>query len=295
MREKVEILDSMAEIYDHVNLIDFVNNTEMSLRDETQTKHQIDLDNQTQTLMNQKINEKILPEQLDDFMEFTNIQTVRSRLTNKKLISADFIDVESGWFRAQYITVDSGKDGIPNIVIYTIRNVDEEKRREEKLIKISMTDEMTRLYNRRCYDEDLKNLKKEKLDPDFVLFSIDINGLKRANDTNGHIAGDELIKGAATCLTATVNNKGKVYRIGGDEFMIITQIKDPDSLKTAIKEKTKAWKGHYTDELNLSVGYASLSENQDASIDDLEHLADTRMYVDKSEFYRKSGNDRRRV
>lgn len=294
MREKVEILDSMAEIYDHVNLIDFVNNTEMSLRDETQTKHQIDLDNQTQTLMNQKINEKILPEQLDDFMEFTNIQTVRSRLTNKKLISADFIDVESGWFRAQYITVDSTQDGIPNIVIYTIRNVDEEKRREEKLIKISMTDEMTRLYNRRCYDEDLKNLKKEKLAPDFVLFSIDINGLKRANDTNGHAAGDELIKAAATCLSKTAGKKGKAYRIGGDEFIIITAIENPETLKTSIKEKTKEWKGIYTQNLTLSVGYASYKENPSASIDDLEHIADSQMYKDKEKFYRESGIDRRR-
>ena len=62
--------------------------------------------------------------------------------------------VVSGWFRAQYITVDSTLDGIPNVIIYVTRNVDEEKRREEHLIRISMTDEMTRLFNRRCYEED---------------------------------------------------------------------------------------------------------------------------------------------
>ena len=201
MKEKIEILDSMAEIYDHVNLIDFVNNTEMSLRDASQTKHGIDMNNQTQTLMNQKIKNNIIPDQLEDFNEFTNIKTVRNRLTNKKVISADFIDVSTGWFRAQYITVDSGKDGVPNLVIYTIRNVDEEKHREENLIAISMTDEMTRLNNRRSYDEDLKELRKGRLADTFVLFSIDINGLKKANDTMGHTAGDELIKGAANCLT----------------------------------------------------------------------------------------------
>ncbi len=294
MNEKMGILDSMAEIYDYVNLIDFVNNTEMSLRDASQVKHRIDLNNQTQTLMNQQIDDKILPEQLQDFMEFTNIKTVRSRLVNKKVISAEFIDVDSGWFRAQYITVDSGVDGIPNLVIYTIRNVDEDKRREENLIKISMTDELTWLFNRRSYDEDLKELRKGRLADTFVLFSIDINGLKKVNDTKGHAAGDELIKGAANCLTLAVGNKGKAYRTGGDEFMIISYMENPDELRDSIKAKTKDWKGHYTEELNLAVGYASLSENPDASIDDLEHLADTRMYEDKSEFYRKSGNDRRR-
>ncbi len=294
MNEKIEILDSMAEIYDHVNLIDFVNNTEMSLRDASQTKHGIDMNNQTQTLMNQKIKNNIIPDQLEDFNEFTNIKTVRSRLTNKKVISADFIDVTSGWFRAQYITVEADMYGVPKEVIYTIRNVDEEKRREENLIRISMTDELTRLNNRRSYDEDLKELRKGRLAPTFVLFSIDINGLKKANDTMGHTAGDELIKGAANCLTLAVGNKGKVYRTGGDEFMVISYMEKPDKLRDAIKAKTRDWKGNYTKELNLAVGYASLSENPDASIDDLEHLADTRMYEDKSEFYNKSGNDRRR-
>ena len=294
MNEKMGILDSMAEIYDYVNLIDFVNNTEMSLRDASQVKHRIDLTNQTQTLMNQQIDDKILPEQLEAFMEFTNIKTIRSRLANKKVISSEFINVESGWFRAQYITVDSGVDGIPNLVIYTIRNVDEDKRREENLIRISMTDEMTRLYNRRSYDEDLNNLRKEGLDPNFVLFSIDINGLKRANDTNGHAAGDELIKAAAICLSSVAGPNGKVYRTGGDEFMIITSIETPDTLKIAIKEKTKKWKGIYTQNLALSVGYASLKENPSASIDDLEHLADSQMYKDKEKFYKENGIDRRR-
>ena len=294
MNEKIGILDSMAEIYDYVNLIDFVNNTEMSLRDASQTKHGIDMNNQTQTLMNQQIDDKISPEQLEAFMEFTNIKTIRSRLANKKVISSEFINVESGWFRAQYITVDSGVDGIPNLVIYTIRNVDEDKRREENLIRISMTDEMTRLYNRRSYDEDLNNLRKEGLDPNFVLFSIDINGLKRANDTNGHAAGDELIKAAAICLTSVAGPNGKVYRTGGDEFMIITSIETPDTLKIAIKEKTKKWKGIYTQNLALSVGYASLKETPGASIDDLEHLADSQMYKDKEKFYKENGIDRRR-
>ena len=105
-----------------------------------------------------------MPDQLDDFLTFTNITTVRNRLTNRKIISNDFIDVVAGWFRAQYITVDAAPDGRPNVVIYTTRNVDEEKRREEHLIRLSMTDEMTRLYNRRCYDEDLTEYRNKKLD-----------------------------------------------------------------------------------------------------------------------------------
>lgn len=292
--EKMKLLDSMAEIYDNVNLIDFVNNTEMSLRDVEQKKHGIDMSAQTHTLMAQQIRNQVMPDQVDAFMTFTNIKTIRSRLSHKKLISADFIDVVSGWFRAQYITVDSTLDGIPNVVIYTKRNVDDEKRREENLIRISMTDEMTRLYNRRCYDEDLKEIAKNGLSEDFVIFSVDVNGLKKVNDTKGHAAGDELIKGAADCLALSVGNQGKVYRTGGDEFMAIVHTLNPEGLRGGISGKAGEWHGVYSDEISLSIGYAVHKDKPEASLEELERIADEDMYSEKAKYYKEKGIDRRR-
>ena len=293
MKEKMDILDSMAEIYDNVNLISFVENTEMSLRNSNQKKHGIDMRSQTHTLMNQRIQNQVMPDQLESFLEFTNITTVRRRMENKKLISADFIDVVSGWFRAQYITVDAAPDGMPNVVIYTTRNVDEEKRREEHLIRISLTDEMTRLYNRRCYEEDLTEYRAVALSEDFVLFSIDVNGLKTVNDTKGHAAGDELIKGAADCLALSIGSSGKVYRTGGDEFMAIVHSAAPDALQSRIIKKSSEWHGVYTENLTISVGYASHHDHPDAAIDALERIADNAMYSAKAHYYEASGIDRR--
>ncbi len=295
MKEKMEILDSMAEIYDNVNLIDFVNNTEMSLRDKTQKKQGIDMTKQTHSLMNQTIQNKVMPDQLDDFLTFTDIKTVRARLSHKKLISADFIDVVDGWFRAQYITVDSTLDGIPNIVIYTTRNVDDEKRREERLIRLSLTDELTRLYNRRCYEEDLGAFRKQPLRENFVLFSIDVNGLKKVNDTLGHAAGDELIKGAADCLALSVRGKGKVYRTGGDEFFAIVHSDNPAAVREDINLKASEWHGIFSKELSLSVGYASFKDYPDCTIDELERKADAFMYEAKELYYKEKGIERRKV
>jgi diguanylate cyclase (GGDEF)-like protein len=294
MKEKMEILDSMAEIYDNVNLIDFINNTEMSIRDKEQKKQGIDLSMQTHTLMNQEIKNKVMPDQLDDFMTFTDIKTVRSRLSHKKLISADFIDVVHGWFRAQYITVDATLDGIPNVVIFTTRNVDDEKRREEHLIRLSLTDELTRLYNRRCYEEDLGEFRRQGLNEKFVLFSIDVNGLKKVNDTLGHAAGDELIKGAADCLALSVRGKGKVYRTGGDEFFAIVHSDDPASISDDIATKASEWHGMHSKEMSLSVGYASLKEYPNCSIDELERKADAFMYEAKERYYKEKGIERRK-
>ena len=294
VQEKMDVLDSMAEIYDNVNLISFIENTEMSLRDAEQKKHFIDMENQTHTLMNQRLKKQILPDQLESFLTFTNITTVRERLKNKKIISADFIDIESGWFRAQYITVEPGADGMPDVVIYTTRNVDEERKREEHLIKLSLTDELTRLYNRRCYEDDLDKLRKNPLDGDFVLFSVDVNGLKIANDTKGHAAGDELIEGAASCLMSAVGESGKTYRTGGDEFAALVHEKSPERMREEIHKKASEWHGEYTDKMTVSVGYAAYANHPDATVDDLEHIADADMYAAKDRYYRETGIDRRR-
>ena len=293
-REKMDVLDSMAEIYDNVNLISFIDNTEMSLRDAEQKKHYIDMNTQTHTIMNQRIKDQVMPDQLDSFLEFTNITTVSSRLKNKKIISSDFIDVTSGWFRAQYITVKQAPDGTPEVVIYTTRNVDEEKRREEHLIRLSMTDELTRLYNRRRYEEDLDELRNNQTSDDLVVFSIDVNGLKIVNDTKGHAAGDELIKGAADCLALSIGKVGRVYRTGGDEFMAIAHTEAPERAYEEMKKSVNDWRGTYTDRLSVSVGYAAAANHPDATVDDLEHLADTAMYAEKEAHYQKRGNDRRR-
>ncbi len=294
VEEKMEILDSMAEIYDHVNLIDFVENTEMSLRDPEQKKHYIDMPKQTHTLMNQRLKNNVMPYHLDAFLNFTNITTVRARLTGKKLISADFIDVISGWFRAQYITVDATPDGIPNYVIYTIRNVDEEKRREEHLVRIAMTDEMTRLFNRRSYEEDLADYRGCTLSDDFVLFSVDINGLKSVNDRKGHVAGDELIKGAADCLALSIGNNGKAYRTGGDEFIAVACTENPEEIRALIAKKTGEWHGIFSDEISMSVGYAAAKDHPGATIDELERAADADMYAEKEKYYKEKGINRRR-
>ena len=296
-QEKLDILNSMAEIYDHVNLLNFNDCTEISIHDDMhdlRKKRHFEPGIQTHTKMNQILKHKIMPDQLEAFLSFTNITTVQRRLTNRKIISADFIDVVSGWFRAEYITVEKDAAGVPTVVIYTTRNVDDEKRREEDLIRLSMTDEMTRLHNRRCLDEDLRKYRSSELGNDFMLMAIDVNGLKSVNDKHGHAAGDELIIGAAGCLALTIRSEGRCYRTGGDEFMAIVSTDDPEGICERIREKVSQWTGNYTKELSVSIGYATHKDYPDASIDELEKIADSAMYAEKQNYYKKTGIDRRR-
>lgn len=294
VRDKMNILQSIADIYDNVNLIDFTDNTEMSVRNKAHVKHQLERGEHIHTLMTRGLRERIMPDQLEGFIAYTDIATVRERLVGRKLISADFIDVVDGWIRAQYIPVDVDENGLPLRIIFTTRNVDDERKREEYLIRIAMTDELTRLYNRRSYEEDLAACGARALDGDLALLSADLNGLKTVNDTIGHQAGDELIRGAANCLLLAVGNKGKVYRTGGDEFMAILHTDDPKKVCRDIERRCGEWRGrHYKGRLSLSVGYAAHADDEGLSLHELEKQADREMYLSKAKYYEAEGVDRR--
>ena len=85
------------------------------------------------------------------------------------------------------------------------------------------TDTLTRLGNRRAFEDDLSQAiaQRSGTGHGFALMAIDLDGLKRINDTNGHPAGDAHIRLVAECIQSVVQDHGSVYRTGGDEFMVI--------------------------------------------------------------------------
>ena len=74
---------------------------------------------------------------------------------------------------------------------------------------------------------------------------MDVNGLKTVNDNLGHAAGDELLVGAAKCIQQCFGNSGKVFRIGGDEFiaMIHTGSFELSDILCDFEEAQSKWHG----------------------------------------------------
>ena len=175
-------------------------------------------------------------------------------------------------------------------LINTIHSMEEQKKKEARLIHISLTDELTDLRNRRCYDEDIAAYGTREMEDDLVVFSLDVNGLKEMNDTKGHAAGDKPLVDAAKCLASVFEPIGKVYRTGGDEFMAIAFIDEPISVLEKIRNQSEAWEG-----LSLSTGYASHREYPEKDIHGLEVLADQMMYREKKRYYNTPGHDRRKT
>ena len=87
----------------------------------------------------------------------------------------------------------------------------------------ALTDSLTGLRNHRAFQEDFsRELERRNREGGALsLMMIDLNGLKQVNDSDGHQAGDELIKCLAECLRETMREADIAYRIGGDEFTVI--------------------------------------------------------------------------
>ena len=154
-------------------------------------------------------------------------------------------------------------------------------------------DQMTGLQNRRAFSEKVEQLSKQLSIPCTVIMA-DINGLKEANDTLGHEAGDELIIGSAECLRKSSDGIETVYRLGGDEFTVIMERPETEARKCLERmEKICAdWKGKFINGISISYGVLSTGEFSDP--DSLLKAADRRMYEYKSNYYQHTGKERRK-
>lgn len=151
------------------------------------------------------------------------------------------------------------------------------------------TDPMTGLLNRYAYTNRLNELTElSSLPADTVVFALDINGLKAANDTYGHQAGDELITGLGRCIQETFEPDGECYRTGGDEFVVILRADEKriSELSETLTRKVNAWKPGYGRSSGLSFGAVQASEYPEHPIEALISIADERMYEQKSRYYR---------
>lgn len=179
------------------------------------------------------------------------------------------------------------------LLVLMLSQVLKEKYEKEKYIYTSNTDELSKCLNRHAYEADIQKLD---LNSEWVYISLDLNGLKQTNDKMGHSAGDELICAVSSCMKFAFDSYGKIYRIGGDEFVVLlTQsISDLQHILKVFDSTISNWHGKYSNSMSVSYGIVQSSEQDFDSILSVSKLADERMYKNKSNYYKISGNDRRR-
>ena len=146
-------------------------------------------------------------------------------------------------------------------------------------------DPLTGLLNRQAFYDDCASFN----DSISAVASLDMNGLKRMNDTLGHYAGDEALVSIAGCMKAVSGRDIFAYRIGGDEFVILFFGMKEDDVTAAISRVREN-----IVKAGCSVSAGCVMREKGSDLEETIRESDSKMYADKAEYYRSSGHDRRR-
>lgn len=151
---------------------------------------------------------------------------------------------------------------------------------------LANSDYLTNLKNRNAFEIDMNNIKNAKSKISVGILSIDLNNLKAVNDNLGHQEGDKYIKAAAKIIEKSISSKDVLYRVGGDEFVIIVWDVPIEYIKAIINNiKTNTQEINSKNDINISmsIGYAIFNETIDENIFSTYTRADKLMYKNKKE------------
>lgn len=155
-----------------------------------------------------------------------------------------------------------------------------------KLEDMSYKDALTNIGNRFAMSACVESIDEKQ---SIGVVYCDVTGLKYVNDTMGHDAGDRLILNACGCLT-DVFGEDKVFRIGGDEFLVICTQIDENTLIKRITELKELMKER---SVNMAAGVI-WRENVITGFGEILRESEELMYADKAQYYKEKGVERRK-
>jgi diguanylate cyclase (GGDEF)-like protein len=152
----------------------------------------------------------------------------------------------------------------------------------DMLHDLALSDNMTGLFNRTALTEHTPEYESMMAQHSPVgIIQLDVNNLKTVNDNLGHEAGDKLISTAANGLKESFNNNCKIYRTGGDEFLVIITNTSPQLIYEA---GIKALKDYCeAQDFNLVIAHGYVEVNKPMALSDAIDMADVLMYQNKRE------------
>ena len=227
----------------------------------------------------------------DKLLEFIDKNRLNTVFRNHKRCSIDYRITGGKKVYNVRMTVRKTADGTHYII--GIENIDAEVKKEKQHLKalntekeLARRDELTGVRNKTAYTE-LEKSVQDNIDNDidylpFALLVCDANDLKKINDTQGHVAGDEYIKMSAKLLCDTFIHS-PVFRVGGDEFVVFLRGSDYtgrdallESFRKQVLENKKTGSGPI-----LASGMAEYIPEKDSLVSDIFERADKDMYANK--------------
>ncbi len=221
----------------------------------------------------------------DIMLKFLDLSTLNERMVGVNSISQEFVDSHDEWNRVQIIVVERDEAGHLSKILITLESIDEDKKRQENLKKLSETDLMTGIMNRGSGENAVRNVTAQGIRGMFCL--IDVDNFKTVNDNYGHGTGDKVLIGIADCLTRACRDTDIVFRLGGDEFAIfLKNVDSSDMGKIVLTRFLEYLKSLNIPELEgfaitVSIGATFYLQDDNDSFENLYKRADQATYISK--------------
>ncbi|HYE67214.1 MAG TPA: PAS domain S-box protein, partial [Anaerovoracaceae bacterium] len=171
-------------------------------------------------LLTTNIEDYSFPEEIEEILHKIN-QINENLITSfslyRRLMKPDGSMV---WVNTTIAPLNTEDDNSSSRILCMIEDVTARREAEEEILYLSYYDQLTGLYNRRFYLEELRRIDTERNLP-ITLVMADVNGLKLTNDAFGHLEGDQLLKHIADTMKKHCRADDIIARIGGDEFIML--------------------------------------------------------------------------
>jgi diguanylate cyclase (GGDEF)-like protein len=165
-----------------------------------------------------------------------------------------------------------------------IKQIKDEKEKNNKLQIEAITDKLTNLYNRRYFEETVtyKIVELDKKKSTISMLIIDIDHFKNVNDTYGHNIGDSVLAKAAMIIKQCLRNEDILVRWGGEEFVVIlpfTNVQEGTVIAEKIRTSMESHIFKYVNKITVSIGVAEKIAEE--SFEDWFKMVDKAMYKAK--------------
>jgi len=184
------------------------------------------------------------------------------------------------WLKSSLVLMPDRQQVLMTTVDYT-----ELKKIQTQLIESTYCDELTKLRNRKAYNEKVVELaivnKTQGVKLSLIVF--DIDNFKKINDQYGHSVGDDVLVTLSAVVSSVIRSSDHFYRLGGEEFVILVQgsdVQEASVLAEKVRKSVDETKFEKAGHVSVSVGLAELQENE--TEDELFIRADNLMYQSKT-------------
>jgi len=216
-RKLEDEIRAAASIYMSMFRIDFDRDAIICVRDAPEALHSHGGPLQCFSSLAKGLADRIAAEQSRSVLaSFLDPATLEDRLSGLNSITQEFMDMKERWIRLRFIVISRRQDGSLRRVLMAFESIDEDRRRQEKLRRLSETDLMTGIRNRGSGERLIRQAMADGRKGMFCL--MDADKFKYINDNFGHGVGDKVIVAIADCLRRAFRDSDIVFRLGGDEF-----------------------------------------------------------------------------